>query len=146
MYRCRTVHWEHPRSAATSAMFRGEPSAGDTDSGATFVSAGCGQCCGFLCPGLGLENSNVSAAFAVSAAPYFSPSASLLMLMLVLLPPERPSDEFPKPFRKQLAPQPPEKADKNGEDNESPLELRSREECHESGDGQVNEENPEDDL
>ncbi len=78
MYRCRTVHVEHPRNAATSAMFMGAPSGedGDADGGVTLVSAGYGQCCGFLCPRLGVENSNVSAALALSSPPYFSPSAS----------------------------------------------------------------------
>jgi hypothetical protein len=62
-------------------------------------------------------------AFAVSAAPYFSPSASCLTLTPLLLSPVRPSDQFPKPFGKQ-APEPPEQSDENAENKKDGLELR----------------------
>src|SRR5208337_1616454 len=139
------VHSEQPRSAATSAMFMGVPSGGGPDGSAEFVSPGCGQCCGFLCPMPGAPNSNVSAAFPLSSKPYFSPSASCLALMASLLTPERPSDQLPKPFRKQ-APQPPQQADKNSKDNESVLELRRLYECHKAREGHVAENDSEGDL
>src|SRR6202011_4226597 len=113
-YRWRTVQAEQPRRSATSWIVSGNPSGRGATARVEICFAGYGQCCGFLCPRLESGNPNVSAAFAVSSKPYFSPSASCLSLIASLLSPDRPSDELPKPFREQ-APEPPEDADKDYE-------------------------------
>jgi hypothetical protein len=65
--------------------------------------------------------------------------------MASLLSPERPSDELLEPFRKQT-PEPPQQADKNSEDKETVLELRSLQDYHQPGKGQVDEQDSEDDF
>jgi len=107
--------------------------------------SGTGNAVGYLCPRLDAENAKVSAVLASSANPYFSPSTSCLLLMASLLSPKRPSDELLEPFRKQ-APQPPQQADKNSEDKETVLELRSLQECRKPDKSQVDKHDSEDDL